>query len=122
MRHTTDYPLAPPNTVVRSPSEGGSLAVYGLLAVSAFVGLVVVPGAALLALMMIGAAASYPRARLIPCRSPSLLESTLRAVPSKVIPPERETVGLDNRTLPAQADVSGAQATRGAPAARSGLD
>jgi len=56
MRHTTDHSLSPPTTAARSPIEGGSLAVYGLLAVSAFLGFVVVPGGGLLALLMILAA------------------------------------------------------------------
>jgi hypothetical protein len=59
MRHTTDHSLSPPTTAARSPIEGGSLAVYGLLAVSAFLGFVVVPGGGLLALLMILAACGW---------------------------------------------------------------
>ena len=55
MRQTTDDRLSP-TAVARSPIEGGSPAVYGLLAVSAFLGFVVVPGGGLLALLMILAA------------------------------------------------------------------
>ena len=60
MRHPTHYPLSAPTTVARSPLEaGGAWAVYGLLAVSAFVGFVVLPGGQLLALLMVLAAGGW---------------------------------------------------------------
>ncbi len=58
MRQTTDDRLSP-TTVARSPIEGGSPAVYGLLAVPAFLGLLIVPGGALLATLMILAACGW---------------------------------------------------------------
>ena len=58
MRQTTDDRLSP-TTVARSPIEGGSPIVYGLLAVPAFLGLLIVPGGALLATLMILAACGW---------------------------------------------------------------
>jgi len=58
MRQTTDDRLSP-TTVARSPIEGGSPVVYGLLAVPAFLGLLIVPGGALLATLMILAACGW---------------------------------------------------------------
>ena len=56
MRHTTDHSLSPPPTVARSPIvEGGAWGMYALLAVSAFLGFLIVPGGALLALMILAA-------------------------------------------------------------------
>ena len=59
MRHSTDYRLSSPTAVARSPIEGGSPVVYGLLAVPAFLGLLIVPGGALLATLMILAACGW---------------------------------------------------------------
>ncbi len=58
MPRTTDYGSSSATEVVRSPRVGGSLAL-GFLAVSAFLGFVVVPGGGLLALLMILAASGW---------------------------------------------------------------
>lgn len=57
--HSSDYRLSSP-TVARSPIvEGGAWAMYALLAVSAFLGFLIVPGGALLATLMILAACGW---------------------------------------------------------------
>lgn len=58
--HTSNYRVSSPGRSLPSPSvEGGSPALYALLAVSAFLGFVVVPGGALLATLMILAASGW---------------------------------------------------------------
>lgn len=60
MRHTTAYRPSSPTTVARSPIEkAGAWALFGLLAVSAFVGFAIVPGGALLAGLMVLAACGW---------------------------------------------------------------
>ena len=57
--HSSDYRLSSA-TVARSPIvEGGAWAMYALLAVSAFLGFLIVPGGALLATLMILAACGW---------------------------------------------------------------
>ena len=57
--HSSDYRLSSP-TVARSPIvEGGAWAMYALLAVSAFLGFLIVPGGTLLATLMILAACGW---------------------------------------------------------------
>lgn len=53
MRHTTDHGRSSPTKAAPSPIEGGSAALYALLAVSAFVGFAIAPGGGLLAGLMV---------------------------------------------------------------------
>lgn len=84
MRHTTDYGLSSPTRVVRSPRvEGGSPAVYGLLAVSAFLGFVIVPGGGLLAALMVLAACGWVVSALLSAAG-SLIKRLVVAAPAGV--------------------------------------